>query len=65
MAASDNPILIELDAKDWDDICEIMRSLTWGKHDVANIWHRMRERIEEKKFVKVTEHVLPRHPNSP
>jgi len=55
--ASCTKILIELEDRDWRDICEIMRTLTWGKHEISDKWHAMRERIEQRMLVRHTTHV--------
>ena len=36
---------------DWRNLCQIMRSLTFGKHDIMNTWYRMKDRVEERNGI--------------
>jgi hypothetical protein len=48
-------VFLEVDERDWDDFCIIMKDLTWGKGEMMDRWHALRERIEKKKLFKVEE----------
>jgi len=41
-------IMIALEKDDWDDLCKIMKTLTWGKNDISTIWWRMKKRVEKR-----------------
>jgi len=48
-------ILIQCDQEDWHDVCKIMRSITWGHHDISDTWYKMKDRIEKRLLIKTEE----------
>ena len=48
MLEDNGPPVVVLREDDWRDLCVVMRSLTWGKGETMDTWHRLRERVNAR-----------------